>query len=112
MASEADDLLKRLLDEVLEGRRALGDGIEGVRTRLESFRDETLGQLRRHPAPSRKRRVRDSGNIRRAVTPQRAVETDRPLRETLRVEIGRLKERLATLEKRLADLDDDSSRPQ
>jgi hypothetical protein len=40
-----DDLLKRLLDEVLEGRRELGEGIDGVRTRLDSFREETLSNF-------------------------------------------------------------------
>ena len=45
MANEADDLLKRLLDEVLEGRRALGEGIEGVGNRLDSFRNETLSNF-------------------------------------------------------------------
>jgi hypothetical protein len=45
VAKEADDLLKRLLDEVLEGRRALGEGIEGVGNRLDSFRNETLSNF-------------------------------------------------------------------
>jgi hypothetical protein len=42
VANEADDLLKRILDEVHDGRRALGESIGHVGMRLDSFRDETL----------------------------------------------------------------------
>ena len=45
MANEADDLLKRLLDEVLEGRRTVGEGIEGLGNRIDSFRNETLSNF-------------------------------------------------------------------
>jgi hypothetical protein len=45
VASEADDLLKRILDEVHDGRRALGESIGHVGMRLDSFRDETLSNF-------------------------------------------------------------------
>lgn len=112
VASEADDLLRRVLDEVLEGRRALGEGIEGVRNRLDSFRDETLSNfegvlLRLESAESEIQAI--SAALSRL---ERAVQDDRPSREMLRLEIGRLKERLSALEKRLADLDGESAKPQ
>jgi chromosome segregation ATPase len=107
-----DDLLKRVLEEVLEGRRALGEGIDGVRNRLESFRDETLSNfdgviVRVENVESEIQAI--SAALARL---ERAVEEDRPIRETLRQEIGRLKDRLASLEKRLAELDGDSTEPQ
>lgn len=111
MADEPDGLLNRLLQEVLEGRRALAEGIDGVRNRLDSFRDETLTNfdgafLRLENLESEVQAV--SAALARV---ERAAERDRPLGETIRLEIERLKERLATLEKRLADLDGDSAEP-
>jgi hypothetical protein len=45
VANEADDLLKRILDEVIDGRGALGESIGHVGKRLDSFRDETLSNF-------------------------------------------------------------------
>lgn len=111
MANEADDLLKRLLDEVLEGRRALGEGIEGLGDRLDSFRNETLSNFdgvfgRLGKVESEIQAV--SAAVARL---ERAAEEDRPRREWLRLEIEHLKQRLATLEKRLADHEGDSTEP-
>jgi DNA repair exonuclease SbcCD ATPase subunit len=98
VATEPDDLLKRLLTEVLEGRRALGDGIEGVGNRLDSFRNETLGNF-----DGVFGRLEDVESEIQAVSAalarlERAAEEDRPRRESLRLEIEHLKQRLATLE--------------
>ncbi|MCA1732562.1 MAG: hypothetical protein LC732_03060, partial [Acidobacteria bacterium] len=111
VANEADDLLKRLLDEVLEGRRALGEGIEGVGNRLDSFRNETLSNfdgvfLRLENVESEIQAV--SAALARL---ERAAEEDRPRRESLRLEIERLKQRLATLERWLADHEGESTEP-
>jgi hypothetical protein len=81
VANEPDNLLKRVLDEVLDGRRALSEGIDGVRNRLESFRDETLTNF------------------------------DGVFLRLENVESEVLNVRIATLEKRLADLDGDSAEP-
>jgi chromosome segregation ATPase len=112
VANEADDLLKRILDEVLDGRRALGESIGQVGKRLDSFRDETLSNfdgtfLRLENVESEVQAI--SAALARL---ERAVEGDRTARETLRLEIGKLKERLMTLEKRLSELEGNSVDPQ
>jgi hypothetical protein len=40
--NEPNEMLKRILEEVLDSRRALGEGIDGVGVRLDSFRNDTL----------------------------------------------------------------------
>jgi chromosome segregation ATPase len=111
VANESDDLLKRLLDEVLEGRRVLGEGIEGVGNRLDSFRNESLTNfdgvfLRLEKVDSEIQAI--SVALARL---ERSTEENQPRRDSLRLEIERLRDRLSALEKRLADLEGDSTEP-
>jgi chromosome segregation ATPase len=111
MADEANDLSRRILEEVLGGRRALDEGIERLGTRLDWFRDETLSNfdgafLRIEKAESEVQAISAAlGRI------ERLVEGDRPARETLRLEINRLRERLTALEKRLAEGESGATEP-
>lgn len=111
VANEPNDLLSRILEEVLDSRRALGEGIDGVGGRLDSFRNETLTNfdgafLRLETVESELHAV--SAALTRL---ERSVEGDRPRGELLREEIQIVKERLSALEKRLADLDGASAEP-
>lgn len=45
MADEPNDMLGRILREVIESRRALEERIDAVEVRLESFRSEALGHF-------------------------------------------------------------------
>jgi hypothetical protein len=42
VANEPNDVLMRILQEVLDSRRVLGEGIDGVGGHLDSFRNDTL----------------------------------------------------------------------
>jgi chromosome segregation ATPase len=111
VANEPNDVLMRILQEVLDSRRVLGEGIDGVGGRLDSFRNDTLTNF-----DAAFRRLENVESELHAVSAaltrlEQSVEGDRARRELLRAEIQTVKERLAALERRLADLDGDSADP-
>ncbi|MGH7663388.1 MAG: hypothetical protein ACRENI_03690 [Gemmatimonadaceae bacterium] len=111
MADQQEDLVRRILDEVVEGRRALEERIDGVQESLDQFRLETLANF--DAVFQRLERLESEYHALAAglARLENEVRSERLEREKVRAEIASLRERIAELERRLAQLEADTAEP-
>lgn len=105
MADETNELLARLLREVVDGRETLGERIDTVEIKIETFRSEMLGHV--DELYRRIDRLETEYQAIRAALGriEQSIAEDSVRRDALRRQLGELRERIAELELRLADLE-------
>lgn len=108
MADETNELLGRLLREVVETRQTLGERIDTVEIKIETFRSEMLGHV--DELYRRIDRLETEYQAIRAALGriEQSIAEDSVRRDALRRQLGELKERIADLELRLAQLEHES----
>ncbi len=97
--------MRRVLDELLDTRRSLEARLDDIQAGAASFRDETLsnfdGTFHRLEILEAESRAISAGLSR----VERSLESDSIRKDELRREIAELRDRLARLERRLAEID-------
>ena len=108
MADETNELLARLLREVVDTRETLRERIDTVEIKIETFRSEMLGHV-----DELYRRIdrleTEYQSIRAALGRiEQSIAEDTVRRDALRRQLGELRERVADLELRLTHLERDA----